>query len=143
MTMSARPCATTGCGHGHAAHTPLAGCTEPLPEGGWCPCAGYRHPKPDAQDGDGPVTPYDGGTSSGHSGSDASAQRSARRDANGATRKVQEGVLEYVGQAAATGVTIQVVRDEFPGDHHGTLSGALSNLHKVGAVVRLAEQRNH
>lgn len=134
--MTDQTCARPGCGHLQADHGALTGCTHLTWKGpdGYCRCSAYVAPTP--------ALPYDGGTSSGHSGSDASAQRSARRDANGATRKVQDGVLEYVREYGVHGATIQEVRDAFPGDHHGTLSGALSNLHAKGLVVRLAVQRN-
>lgn len=134
MSTIAQPCAAPKCGHHPHDHGALTGCTVQNADGAWCQCGRYQAPTP--------ALPYDGGTSSGHSGSDASAQRSARRDANGATRQVQEGVLAYVTERGRDGATIVEVRDTFPADHHGTLSGALSNLHAKGLVARLAEQRD-
>lgn len=99
-----------------------------------CPCLGRGHR-------DLPITPYDGGTSSGHSGSEASQERSEREDSDGTTEKRQAAALELVRQAEKHGMTVKELR-EGTGWHHGQASSALSNLHRVGLLERLADKRD-
>lgn len=40
------------------------------------------------------------------------------------------------------GWTVAEVRHAIPDEHHGTISGALSNLHQKGLVARLKERRS-
>lgn len=90
-----------------------------------------------------PVLPYNQPEpNSGHSGSDTSAERAKRRDSSGATAKGQARVLALLASSGFIGTTVAEARDALIGDaHHGTVSGALSNLHKVGRIARLAEKR--
>lgn len=84
--------------------------------------------------------PYDG--SSGHSGSETSHDRARERDTTGITGRLQRALLALVSDAGANGLTIAEARQEFTGDHHGSLSGALSNLHKDGRIERLTDRRS-
>ena len=86
-----------------------------------------------------PVLPYGG--SSGWSGSDTSEQRASNADANGTTGKNQEQTLKHLVLALHRGLTWKELSD-LTGWHHGTASGALSVLHKVGRIARLTERRN-
>jgi hypothetical protein len=91
-----------------------------------------------------PVLPYGGTTmarTSGHSGSDTSAERAEREDANGTTRQRQARVLALLVTRGQRGATWQEVAAGL-GLHHGQASGPLSNLHKAGRIERLAERRN-
>lgn len=86
------------------------------------------------------ITPYAG--TSGYSGSDASRERAETNDSNGRTASVQSRVFAYVTGCREFGATIAEIRDAIPSEHHGTLSGALSVLHKEGILARLTEKRN-
>jgi hypothetical protein len=88
-----------------------------------------------------PVTPYYDGTSSGWSGSDTSRERAERHDADGTTRGNQRRILAAAGGTRNEGVTIAELRELFSAVHHGSLSGALSNLHMNGDLARLTETR--
>lgn len=85
-----------------------------------------------------PILPYAG--TSGHSGTDTSAERAATEDAEGVTKRRQAAVLSMVDSFGFTGCTVVEVRAHL-GLHHGQGSGALSNLHKAGLLVRLSERR--
>jgi hypothetical protein len=87
-----------------------------------------------------PATPYAG--TSGWSGSDTSKQRAQRNDANGVTSSTQRAILSAVEASGFYGMTIADIRKQFPDHHHGTLSGALTNLHIDGHVLRLSAKRN-
>lgn len=87
----------------------------------------------------GPITPYAG--TSGWSGSAASEERARSRDANGKTATVQQRVAEMVERSGSQGRTIAEIRNWIPNEHHGTLSGALTVLHKGGKVLRLTTRR--
>lgn len=78
-------------------------------------------------------TPYGDGTS-GHQGA-------ASEDAEPSRRRIIDIVLEELRAAGRRGMTWREVADTF-GTHHGSASGALSNLHRSGAAVRLAEKRD-
>lgn len=84
--------------------------------------------------------PYNG--TSGHSGTDTSQERAERRDSNGSTSRVQSELLALLDAGGSLGYTIKEIREAFPQDHHGTLSGALSNLHAAGKIVMLETKRN-
>lgn len=81
-----------------------------------------------------------GGTS-GWSGTDTSRQRAESQDRDGTTGIVQRQVLSLVLSSMARGVTVAEVRLMLPGRHHGSISSALTNLHRAGRIARLAEQR--
>lgn len=89
-----------------------------------------------------PFTPYDRGTSSGHSGSETSEERSLERDSTGKTAKTQRRVFNLVRGLNTGGLTVAELRSILTTEHHGTLSGALSNLHQQGLLARLKERRN-
>lgn len=89
-----------------------------------------------------PITPYHQGTDSGWSGSEASQARAARRDADGSTARIQARVLSLVLGKGPRGVTVAELRDALPAQHHGSISGALSNLHKAERLACLVEQRD-
>lgn len=82
-----------------------------------------------------PIRPYAG--TIGHAGSVTSERRAARQPAG----KNQQTVLQALGLAGRTGVTVAEMRAH-TGWHHGTASGCLSNLHKGGLVARLADERD-
>ena len=79
---------------------------------------------------------------SGWSGSETSKQRALTEDASGKTAHVQQSVLHAVAAAGFSGVTVAELRDLFPGNHHGSISGALTNLHRAGRIMRLSETRD-
>jgi hypothetical protein len=87
-----------------------------------------------------PALTYAG--TSGWSGSDASRERVYRDDRSGRTAGVQHEVLSTALRHGSIGVTIAELRDYFPQHHHGSLSSALTNLHRDGRLARLVEQRN-
>lgn len=89
--------------------------------------------------GDPPYLPYAG--TSGWSGSDTSRERAVTADASGETKYRQQAALFYVFREGPDGVTWKELGD-IMGWHHGTASGALSVLHKEGAVARLSERRD-
>lgn len=81
-----------------------------------------------------------GGTS-GWSGTDTSQERAAAEDGDGTTGKVQRLVLGSVHAQRERGMTIAELRGHFQGRHHGSLSSALTNLHRAGKIARLSEKR--
>jgi hypothetical protein len=84
--------------------------------------------------------PYAG--TSGFSGTNASMDRALKNDSTGKTGRVQGMVTAFARSWASHWVTIKDLRAQFPGEHHGTLSGALTALHQDGRLIRLAEQRD-
>ena len=86
-----------------------------------------------------PVTPYAG--TSGWSGSETSHDRASRRDGGGSTASLQMLLLRMVGSRGPRGLTVAEARRMLPDDHHGSISGALSNLHKAERVACLTERR--
>ena len=86
-----------------------------------------------------PILPYAG--TSGWQGSEASHDRAIHDDASGATGNRQEIALWFVATSIERGITWRELGD-IKGWHAGQSSGALSNLHKVGLIVRLKERRN-
>lgn len=81
------------------------------------------------------------GDSSGHSGTDTSAARAEYEDINGITSEKQRAVVIALGFAKAHGVTWREIGDA-TGWHHGSVSSALTNLHKGRFICRLADTRN-
>jgi len=86
-----------------------------------------------------PVLPYAG--TSGHSGSAASAERARRDDRDGTTTRRQRQVIDHLARQAVYGATWKDLAAWYRW-HHGQASGALSVLHKAGAIVRLVERRD-
>ena len=86
-----------------------------------------------------PEVPYNG--SSGWSGSDASKQRAAHDDGNGITAQRQIDTMNQLEIAGQQGLTWNELAYHY-GWHHGQASGALSNMHKTGHIMRLKETRN-
>lgn len=82
--------------------------------------------------------PYAG--TSGFSGSSTSEERARTQDADGTTGKRQVEVLQQLHLTQRLGRTVTELR-ESTGWHHGQVSAALSNLHKVGLIQRLTERR--
>lgn len=82
--------------------------------------------------------PYSG-TAGFVEGSDTSEDR-ARSEAEGQATERQRQVLRILADYPL-GLTWQELSD-FTGWHHGQSSGALSVLHKVGAVIQLKERRH-
>lgn len=90
-----------------------------------------------------PVTPYNG--TGGWSGTDTSAARADYMVESGQLSKTQHGVIQHLSTAKAYGATWKEIRipDENGGFmHHGSISGALSNLHKDGRISRLTSKRD-
>lgn len=86
-----------------------------------------------------PSLTYDGG--SGFSGSEASRERQERRDATGLTSQTQMALLGLLDDAQEYGVTIAEAREQISGQHHGSLSGALTNMNNDNRVVMLSAKR--
>lgn len=86
-----------------------------------------------------PITPYAG--SSGHSGSETSRERAEDRDSSGLTAQTQRRLYVMIKNQQEIGMTVAEARNALPSDHHGTISGALSNLHMKGLITRLTEKR--
>lgn len=86
-----------------------------------------------------PVLPYRG--TSGHSGTDTSRERAISQDKSGATALTQRRVLEYLQGRRDYGATWKEAGDYLE-LHHGTVSGALSVLHKTGYISRLKQTRD-
>lgn len=74
----------------------------------------------------------------GHSGTDTSrAQAEPHKHA-----RVQDLVLLYIGSRGQVGATIADLRAQFDYLHHGSLSSALTNLHRDGRLARLVDKRD-
>lgn len=71
----------------------------------------------------------------GHSGTDTSEATAGLRG------QVQGRVLQHVAYSGERGITVKELRAMMPSFHHGTLSSALTNMHRAGRIVRLVEQR--
>lgn len=82
--------------------------------------------------------PY-GGTS-GHSGSETSAERAAVADESGITTERDRMTYDRVVAAGAEGRTWYEIGDA-TGMHHGEVSGCLTRLHQRKHVCRLQEAR--
>lgn len=55
---------------------------------------------------------------------------------------VQPAVMRQVERAGARGLTIRELRAALPNHHHGSLSSALTNLHRAGRIERLTLVRD-
>jgi len=86
-----------------------------------------------------PELPYNG--TSGHSGSETSKARAINSDRSGKTALRQAQALNLLAERTFHGMTWKEL-SELTGLHHGTASGVLSVLHKVGRIARLKESRN-
>ena len=122
------------CGHPQDEHSRLSGCLHFVGAHA-CPCPEFT-PGQDL-----PVTPYDGGTSSGYSGTTTSHARALQEDADGTTKGRQEQTLSIATMKVDHGLTVKELR-EWANWHHGQASSALSNLHQAGRLVRLTETRD-
>ena len=90
-----------------------------------------------------PVAPYNG--TGGWSGTDTSEARAQYMIESGQLSKTQQGVVQHLSTAKAYGATWKEIRlpDGNGGFmHHGSISGALSNLHKDGRISRLTSKRD-
>jgi hypothetical protein len=85
-----------------------------------------------------PVLPYAG--TSGWSGSESSRMRAEHRDMSGKTLSIQEFTLRLLELSKEEGMTWRELSD-ITKEHHGTTSGSLSVLHKVGRIARLKSRR--
>lgn len=83
--------------------------------------------------------PYDG--SSGWSGTDTSKERAEENDKYGKTQQIQAFVYRWLMWHNTKGATWKEIADA-TGWHHGSVSGALSVLHKDGKISRLLEKRD-
>jgi DNA-binding transcriptional ArsR family regulator len=88
-----------------------------------------------------PILPYGSELpTSGWSGSESSRDRALAADASGLTSATQQTALELLAATGSDGITWAEM-SAATGQHHGTVSGALSNLHKAGLITRLTERR--
>jgi imidazolonepropionase-like amidohydrolase len=87
-----------------------------------------------------PYADAEAGASSGHSGSDTSAERAHRDDADGTTAARQLQTIRLLDAAGQHGLTWHELARAADW-HHGQASGVLSVLHKAGRVERLTERR--
>ena len=85
-----------------------------------------------------PILPYAG--TSGWSGTNTSKERAITQDRNGTTRLRQRETINHVTYQEERGLTWREL-SEITNWHHGQSSGALSVLHKAGAIVRLTQRR--
>ena len=86
------------------------------------------------------ATPYAGTT--GHSGSDTSRERAVREASDGTASFRQSRILQLLGNAGPTGMTVVELRASRYGlGHHGTVSGALSSMHAEGLIAALRHDR--
>ena len=83
--------------------------------------------------------PYDG--SQGHVDQPASLERARREREEGVFSKRVQFVLNELARRGVRGGTWHELGDTL-GLHHGQISGALSVLHKAGAVFTTREQRD-
>ena len=86
--------------------------------------------------------PYGGDSNpnSGFAGSETSRARAREADLSGLTGARQRETIRLLTSRGGRGITWKELAD-LTGWHHGTCSGALSNLHKVGRIARLSEKR--
>ena len=92
-----------------------------------------------------PVKPYKG--TGGWSGTETSKDRAEYDVRSGNLSRTQLLVVQALGDAMSHGCIvheIKIPRKDGNGYmHHGSVSGALSNLHMVGKISRLAEKRGN
>ena len=91
-----------------------------------------------------PVTPYNG--TGGWSGTDTSKARAEYDVRTGNLSRTQLLVIKALGEAQYLGCIVHDIKiPKKNGDgymHHGSVSGALSNLHMNGKIDRLQLKRN-
>ena len=85
-----------------------------------------------------PSMPYNG--TGGHAGSQTSKERAETEADDGTLAKRQREVMAFLWAQADRGATWYEVAEHL-GIHHGSASGALSNLHKAGRIVRTTDRR--
>ncbi len=85
-----------------------------------------------------PVTPYNG--TGGHVDQPASRDRAIHDVESGQLAERQQTLLDLLHRKGTYGATWRELSDELD-QHHGTVSGALSNLHKGELVFMLREKR--
>lgn len=89
-----------------------------------------------------PATPYPGVIATmGHSGTATSEERAMDEVATGEATERQLIALSALDSAGITGLTWKEL-DDVSFHHHGRTSSALTSLHQIGRIVRLAEIRN-
>ena len=89
-----------------------------------------------------PALAFRDGTSSGFSGTDTSEERAKLRDLIGATSEVQRAIINSLKLSMEKGRTVAELDIELAHlGHHGTISGAVSNLHKKDLIARLKDKR--
>lgn len=93
----------------------------------------------ESTDDDLPVLPYAG--TSGWSGSSTSRERAEQSDSDGTTKDNQYFTLRDLRQRGEYGLTYKEL-NEIEGWEHGTSSGVLSDLHKVGKIERIRVRRH-
>jgi hypothetical protein len=86
-----------------------------------------------------PALTYAG--TSGWSGTDTSEERARREDSSGKTLHVQSIVMAHVSRQGMDGRTVAELRRALPQMHHGSISSALTNLHRAGMLACLTEKR--
>ena len=92
-----------------------------------------------------PVTPYNG--TGGWSGTQTSKDRAERMVSTGDLSRTQACVIQQLSAQKYDGCTVHeiaILRQDGEGYmHHGSVSGALSNLHQHGKISRLESKRNN
>ena len=92
-----------------------------------------------------PVTPYNG--TGGWSGTQTSKDRAERMVSSGELSRTQAIVVQQLAYKQMDGCTVHEIsiptEDGQGWMHHGSVSGALSNLHQHGKISRLASKRNN
>ncbi len=92
-----------------------------------------------------PVTPYNG--TGGWSGTQTSKDRAERMVSTGDLSRTQASVIQQLAYRQMDGCTVHEISiptaDGQGWMHHGSVSGALSNLHQHGKISRLADKRNN
>lgn len=80
----------------------------------------------------------DGSYTTGHSGTDTSREQAK----SGKARLAQSQVMDSMRLYAERGRTVAELRTAMPDYHHGSISSALTNLHRAGILARLVEKRD-
>jgi hypothetical protein len=83
----------------------------------------------------------DGSRTAGHSGVDTSRERAVEEARTGKTLHVQSIVMAHVSRHGVDGMTVAELRRSLPQMHHGSISSALTNLHRAGMLVCLTDKR--